>query len=190
MMSSLRMLVGAHGDDCRKVTDSNHHQTCLRARYPVLTKHRLGCVAAEQEEEGVNVVHDEHKGGGHECQAHGLHAWNHRRIHGAQCSQDEDEELKLNYPPLILELELRLVWVGDDVGGALENVIIDRKFNSCRFDGWHPIRLLLEQRCWDKGTDFVCLWLVLSCCFTVFVVVILLHAHLPIHTHAQHLDSP
>jgi len=45
-----------------------------------------------------------------------------------------------------LELIKALVWIGDYVGGALENVIVDRFYNRA-LDFGQPCGLLLKQRC-------------------------------------------
>ena len=112
-------------------------------------------MVAEKEPEGVDVVHDERKGRGQECQAHDLHAGNRSRLQGAHCGDAEDEELELNDPPLILPLMKASVWVGDYVGGALQNVFEDSFSRRVPYFARPARRVadacgpLLKQRC-DK----------------------------------------
>jgi hypothetical protein len=145
------MLVETEADNGHEVGDTNHHESCLSTDDPVLVEDCLGCVVAKEEEERVDVVHDKHQGRRDESERDRLHAGNVGREDRAKQSDHEAEELELDDPPLVLELELGTLRVGDDVRRRLEDVVVD--LHGClsvclaeAIEQSEVVRLLLQQR--------------------------------------------
>lgn len=69
--------------------------------------------------DGVDIIHDEHESGRKEREGDGASARDVARENGEAGRERENSELELDDPPLVLQLELRLVGVADNVGGRL-----------------------------------------------------------------------
>lgn len=69
----------------------------------------------------IHIIQDEYQCGRQKRERDGAAAGDVAREEGEECREGEDAELELDDEPLVLELELRLIGVADDVGGALQN---------------------------------------------------------------------
>lgn len=147
--------VEAHENDRETICNANHDQACLSRRDSVLVENSLGSVRAKEEEDAVDVVQHEHERGRDEGKSHGPATDNEPRESGEERRQGKDEKLELNDKPLVLELVLGTLGVGNDVGRGLEDFIVNRRDclnfgRAAAVEEGQGVGLPLEKRCAER----------------------------------------